>query len=360
MRRAAASSAPRLRPKASRRSPAAPRYAAHRRPPAPPRARLRPCRRHRSNRRQGRRPRARPAGDRRSWSRCDGPPLSDDDRRSLRRRPGRYRDTGAGLSEPRDTLEEVVEPYLIQLGLIARTARGRCLNGRGWTHLGLSPPSGAQTGLFDPGEQMMFLSAALLALQASRPTASRRRLQQAGQLALPPGRYRPCTTPMPPPREPAGYGFHRIAPVAKAHRSTASRSTRPCRATPALTATVTPAVARKRRVVTPVRPLLRRLPDLRPGLPLDDARCDTLRRRGRRHQAGNAAYRTSRCLRQYLAHHNQGRPYVLIGHSQGSLMPAADRARDRGQARAQRHEAGDPPRLQPDGAARQAGRRHSS
>ena len=31
----------------------------------------------------------------------------------------------AGLSEPRDTIEEVIEPYLIQLGLIARTARGR-------------------------------------------------------------------------------------------------------------------------------------------------------------------------------------------------------------------------------------------
>ena len=54
----------------------------------------------------------------------------------------------AGLSEPRDTIEEVIEPYLIQLGLIARTARGRCLNGRGWTHLGLTPPAG-QGGLFD-------------------------------------------------------------------------------------------------------------------------------------------------------------------------------------------------------------------
>jgi Holliday junction DNA helicase RuvB len=46
----------------------------------------------------------------------------------------------AGLSEPRDTIEEVIEPYLIQLGLIARTARGRCLNDRGWAHLGLNPP----------------------------------------------------------------------------------------------------------------------------------------------------------------------------------------------------------------------------
>ena len=55
----------------------------------------------------------------------------------------------AGLSEPRDTIEEVIEPYLIQLGLIARTARGRCLNGPGWTHLGLPQPKTAQTGLFD-------------------------------------------------------------------------------------------------------------------------------------------------------------------------------------------------------------------
>ncbi len=55
----------------------------------------------------------------------------------------------AGLSEPRDTIEEVIEPYLIQLGLVARTARGRCLNDGGWRHLGLSPPVGGQGGLFD-------------------------------------------------------------------------------------------------------------------------------------------------------------------------------------------------------------------
>jgi len=55
----------------------------------------------------------------------------------------------AGLSEPRDTVEEVIEPYLIQLGLLARTARGRCLTGRAWTHLGLPMPTGAQEGLFD-------------------------------------------------------------------------------------------------------------------------------------------------------------------------------------------------------------------
>ena len=55
----------------------------------------------------------------------------------------------AGLSEPRDTIEDVVEPYLLQLGLIARTARGRALNPPGWKHLGLNPPAGGQDGLFD-------------------------------------------------------------------------------------------------------------------------------------------------------------------------------------------------------------------
>ncbi len=64
----------------------------------------------------------------------------------------------AGLSEPRDTIEEVIEPYLIQLGLVARTARGRCLNDRAWQHLGITPPTaqmpgglpGTLPGLFDP------------------------------------------------------------------------------------------------------------------------------------------------------------------------------------------------------------------
>ncbi len=55
----------------------------------------------------------------------------------------------AGLAEPRDTVEEVVEPFLIQLGLVARTARGRMLNDRGWQHLGLTPPAGDSGGLFD-------------------------------------------------------------------------------------------------------------------------------------------------------------------------------------------------------------------
>ncbi|HEY2132254.1 MAG TPA: Holliday junction branch migration DNA helicase RuvB [Acetobacteraceae bacterium] len=50
----------------------------------------------------------------------------------------------AALAEARDTLEDVIEPYLIQEGLVLRTSRGRMLGERGWRHLGLIPPAGAQ------------------------------------------------------------------------------------------------------------------------------------------------------------------------------------------------------------------------
>jgi len=47
----------------------------------------------------------------------------------------------AALAEARDTLEDVIEPYLIQEGMILRTSRGRMLGEAGWRHLGLAPPS---------------------------------------------------------------------------------------------------------------------------------------------------------------------------------------------------------------------------
>jgi Holliday junction DNA helicase RuvB len=55
----------------------------------------------------------------------------------------------AALAEQRDTLEEVVEPFLIQEGFLLRTPRGRVLAELGWRHLGLMPPSGAQTDLLE-------------------------------------------------------------------------------------------------------------------------------------------------------------------------------------------------------------------
>jgi Holliday junction DNA helicase RuvB len=46
----------------------------------------------------------------------------------------------AALSEQRDTLEEVVEPFLLQQGLLQRTPRGRFLTRLAWEHLKLTPP----------------------------------------------------------------------------------------------------------------------------------------------------------------------------------------------------------------------------
>ena len=53
----------------------------------------------------------------------------------------------AALSESRDSLEDVIEPYLLQKGLIQRTPRGRMLASAAWRHLGLDAPKG-QTDLF--------------------------------------------------------------------------------------------------------------------------------------------------------------------------------------------------------------------
>ncbi|MFZ0169233.1 MAG: Holliday junction branch migration DNA helicase RuvB [Candidatus Dormiibacterota bacterium] len=50
---------------------------------------------------------------------------------------------GAALSEEPHTIEEVLEPYLIQLGLLARTPRGRVVTGNAYRHLGLVVPAGA-------------------------------------------------------------------------------------------------------------------------------------------------------------------------------------------------------------------------
>ncbi len=47
------------------------------------------------------------------------------------------------LSEQRDVIEEVIEPYLVQQGLLQRTPRGRSLAAKGWTCLGRVAPAGA-------------------------------------------------------------------------------------------------------------------------------------------------------------------------------------------------------------------------
>jgi Holliday junction DNA helicase RuvB len=56
----------------------------------------------------------------------------------------------AALSEARDAIEEVIEPYLLQQGLIQRTPRGRMLAARAWRHLGLEAPRApGQAELFE-------------------------------------------------------------------------------------------------------------------------------------------------------------------------------------------------------------------
>ncbi len=60
----------------------------------------------------------------------------------------------AALSEPRDAIEDIIEPYLIQKAFLQRTPRGRVLTPRAFLHMGLTPPNQPpdQAGLFGDGE----------------------------------------------------------------------------------------------------------------------------------------------------------------------------------------------------------------
>ncbi len=61
----------------------------------------------------------------------------------------------AALSEPRDAIEDIIEPFLIQRGFVQRTPRGRLLTGHAFKHLGLAEPQRdpAQFQMFDKGEE---------------------------------------------------------------------------------------------------------------------------------------------------------------------------------------------------------------
>src|ERR1700722_8135831 len=60
----------------------------------------------------------------------------------------------AALSEPRDAIEDIIEPFLIQCGFLQRTPRGRLITGHAFRHLGLAEPARdpAQFGLFGASE----------------------------------------------------------------------------------------------------------------------------------------------------------------------------------------------------------------
>jgi Holliday junction DNA helicase RuvB len=61
----------------------------------------------------------------------------------------------AALSEPRDAIEDIIEPYLIQQGFLQRTPRGRLLTPHAFRHLGLEAPkpTAQQFGLFADGDE---------------------------------------------------------------------------------------------------------------------------------------------------------------------------------------------------------------
>jgi Holliday junction DNA helicase RuvB len=90
--------------------------------------------------------------------RVDGGGFDELDRRLLRLvleqfegGPVGVESLAAALAEDRDTIEDVLEPYLIQQGLLARTARGRIATAKAWRHFGLKPPRGSAPAmsLFD-------------------------------------------------------------------------------------------------------------------------------------------------------------------------------------------------------------------
>ncbi|MEO8812501.1 MAG: Holliday junction DNA helicase RuvB C-terminal domain-containing protein, partial [Caulobacteraceae bacterium] len=93
----------------------------------------------------------------------DAAGLDSLDRRYLRALIDNYGGGPAGvetlayaIAEARDSVEDVIEPFLLQQGFIQRTPRGRLACGKAWLHLGLVPPAAPARapGLFDepPGD----------------------------------------------------------------------------------------------------------------------------------------------------------------------------------------------------------------
>ena len=76
----------------------------------------------------------------------------------------------AALAEQRDVIEDVIEPYLMQEGLIQRTPRGRMLARQGWSYLGIEAPRTAM-------EQLDLLGVVLEAVSYYKRLASSRTSQ---------------------------------------------------------------------------------------------------------------------------------------------------------------------------------------
>ncbi|MDQ1422086.1 MAG: holliday junction helicase RuvB, partial [Acidimicrobiaceae bacterium] len=55
----------------------------------------------------------------------------------------------ASINEERDSIEEIIEPYLIQIGFLNRTPRGRMVMRLAYEHFGINPPTMNRPSLFD-------------------------------------------------------------------------------------------------------------------------------------------------------------------------------------------------------------------
>jgi Holliday junction DNA helicase RuvB len=55
----------------------------------------------------------------------------------------------ASIHEEKDSIEEIIEPYLIQIGFLNRTPRGRMATRLAYEHFGISLPASNRPGLFD-------------------------------------------------------------------------------------------------------------------------------------------------------------------------------------------------------------------
>jgi Holliday junction DNA helicase RuvB len=55
----------------------------------------------------------------------------------------------ASIHEEKDSIEEIIEPYLIQIGMLNRTPRGRMATRLAYQHFGIDPPPTNKLSLFD-------------------------------------------------------------------------------------------------------------------------------------------------------------------------------------------------------------------
>jgi Holliday junction DNA helicase RuvB len=116
------------------------RDAADRQPPAAPRARFRRGARRWRHHPRGRRRRARDARRRCVGTGRDGPQAPAHGARQVCRGPVGVDNLAAAIGEERDTIEDVLEPFLIQQGFLQRTPRGRLATALAYRHFGLAPP----------------------------------------------------------------------------------------------------------------------------------------------------------------------------------------------------------------------------